>query len=473
MPEALLKAYNMLNVEYQKNAEQFIYFLVEISFTIRRHRKRGLFALAAYLTILVAIVVLIACSLNYDMGRFSLFWESIYKYFSLANYANLSNRTFIWDSTINFLKENPMSFVFGVGFKNSYSLVGGMLTAYKGQDFAPLSTHNGYLQVLLNFGIIGIVIYGLFFVYYLYCLCRLMKKDPRFALIYGLIGFAILGHGVMESTIYFNSNTMGILIGAFFYLPVANKWKHYRHRNLGDDVIEVSKPLPIESRLITKSLSKAFMGLIAVTCGLFIFPLFRDNRDLMYLLINIIVVLVICLFTIPFIISSISKNHSRKLALFLCTLNFVLVSAPFVYLGLRYYYHYDWYASGAEWVIPTLLVITLVGEAIIFGVAKRQTGKDYLSTLVGMSKNSFMGLIGAIAIIVPSYFILGYLDLESQMTYIIYPVIVLLAYYLASYLIPFKDQRKYLDSYNESLLYSMKMDVLKDRLGDFNEKRRD
>ena len=119
------------------------------------------------------------------------------------------------------------------------------------------------------------------------------------------------------------------------------------------------------------------------------------------------------------------------------------------------------------------MIIILFGEAIIFGVGKRQGFKKYASTLVGMSKNSFMGLIGALAIILTSYFIVDYLDTSSGLTYIIYPVIILLAYYLASYLIPFKDQKAFTSSYNESLLYSLKKDVLKDRLGDFNEKRRD
>ena len=451
----------------------FIYFLVEIIFTIRRHRKRGIFALAVFSTIIVSFVVLFACALNYNMGSFSLFWESIYKYFSLANYTNLSNRTFIWDSTISFLKNDTMYMVFGVGFKNSYPLVGSMLYAYKGITYAPLSTHNGFIQVFLNFGIIGIAAYALFFVYYIYCLFRLLKKDPRFALIFGLIGFALLGHAVMESTMFLNPNSFGLLITAFFYLPMMNKWKHYRHPRLGDDVIEVSKPLPITSSSISKSLAKLFMALIAVTCSFFIFPMFREDPSGMYLLINIIVVLTMCALSVPFIISSIAKNHSRKVATILCVVNFVIVIAPFVYLGLRYFYHPEYYGVGAEWVIPALIVMVLVGEALIFGVAKGQKAKDYLATLVGISKNSIMGLLGVGVIILVSYCILPYLDVEAPLTYIIYPFIVLLAYYLASYILPFKDQKEFVSSYNESLLYSMKMDVLKDRLGDYNEKRRD
>ena len=154
-------------------------------------------------------------------------------------------------------------------------------------------------------------------------------------------------------------------------------------------------------------------------------------------------------------------------------MNFLIVASPVVYLALRYYLHHTWFASGAEWILPVMVILILVGEALIFGVGKRMKFRHYLSTLVGMSKNSFMGLIGVAIIVVAGYFTISYLDIKTPLTYIIYPVIALVAFYLASYLVPFKDQKAFINSYNESLLYSLKLEVLKDRLGDYNEKRRD
>ena len=449
------------------------YFLVEIIFVIKRHRARGVTFLAIYLTILTSIVVLLAVSLNYDLGYFSSFLSSIYRYFTEANFVSYTGRTQIWSEATNFLVNHPLNFMFGVGFKNSYPVVGGLMHAYKGWSSNPLSTHNGYIQILMNFGLIGLILYALFFIYYVYCLIRLLKKDPRFAVIYGLIGFALLGYASMESIIFLNPNTLGLLICAFFFLPVTNKWKHYIYPKLANDVIEVQKPTTMPAGNITKSLAKLFMGLIAVACAFFIFPVVRENKDLLYLVINIIVALFICALTVPYIVSCISIRHSRKVGMLLSIINFIIVASPFIYLGLRYHFYPHTFASGAEWLFPVFMIIILFGEAIIFGVGKRQGFKKYASTLVGMSKNSFMGLLGALAIILTSYFIIDYLDTSSGLTYIIYPVIILLAYYLASYLIPFKDQKAFTSSYNESLLYSLKKDVLKDRLGDFNEKRRD
>lgn len=450
-----------------------IYFLIEIIFVIRKCRARGLVLLTIYLSFFVVAVTLFVCSLNYDLGGLSLFFKFIYNNFAVAKYGTLSDRTFTWQNSIYYIGEHPLNLLFGFGFKNSNHIIGGFWNAYRGNPMMTLSAHSGYIQALMNFGILGVLFLFLFIVYYFYCFICLLKKDPRFALIFVLIGLSLLGYAVMESIMFLGTGTIGLLMAAFFYLPVMNKWKHYRHPRLGDDAIEVSKPKPMPTSAISKSLAKLFMALIAVTAALFVFPLFRDNRHGMYLLINIIVLLFICALFVPFIISCIAKNHSRKAAAILSTLNFLIVASPVVYLALRYYFHHTWFGKGAEWIMPIMVVIILVGEAIIFGVGKRMKFRNYLSTLVGMSKNSFMGLIGVGVIITGSIFALDYLELASPITYILYGVITLVAFYLASYLVPFKDQKAFVNAYNESLMYSMKLDVLKDRLGDYNEKRRD
>lgn len=450
-----------------------LYFLIEIIFVIKKKFPLGIFYLTIYLTVLVSLVVLLACALNFDMGGLSSFLKFLYYNFSIAKYDTLSMRTFTWSNSIFYIGEHPFNLIFGFGFKNSNHIIGGFWNAYKGASITSLSAHSGYIQALMNFGLVGVIALFLFIVYYLYSLVRLIKKDARFAFIFALIGFALLGYAVMESIMLLATSTLGLLICAFFYLPVLNKWKHYKHPRLGDDVIEAKKVTPMKSSSISKSLAKLFMALIATCTALFIFPIFRENTHLMYLLINIIVLLFMCALFVPFIISCIAKKHSRKEATILSIVNFVIVSSPMIYLALRFYIYRSWAIKGGEWVLPIFVLLILLGEALIFGFAKRMNFKKYLSTLIGMSKNSFMGLIGVAIIAITTYFIINYLDLVSPLSYILYGVICLVAYYLASYLVPFKDQKEFINAYNESLIYSLKKDVLKDRLGDFNEKRRD
>ena len=451
----------------------FIYFLVEIIFIIRKHQKRGLWLLALYISILVSAVVIFACALNYDMGGLSSFAKYIYFNLSGASFGDLNERTFTWGNSISFIGEHPVNLVFGLGFRNSNHVIGGFWYAYTEKPFTWFSAHSGYLQGLMNFGIIGITFLTLFLVYYFYCFFKVIKRDPRFALIYITIGLALLGYAVMESIMFLGTGTLGFLLAAFFYLPMINKHKHYVHKELGNDAIKMKKPPEMSSSSISKSLAKLFMGFIAVTVCLFVFPFFRENIHTQYLLINIIVLLVFCALFVPFIIASISKRHNGKVAALLCSINFIVVSAPIVYLALRYYFHSDYFARGAEWLFIVFVALILIGESLIFGFAKGMKFKDYRATLIGLSKNSFMGLVGAGLITLVTYFVLDYLELGAPMTYILFGAITLVSYYLASYLVPFKDQKEFIKEYNDSLIYSMKMDVLKDRLGDYNEKRRD
>ena len=450
-----------------------LYFLVEIIFVIRKNHVRGLIELTIYLLILCSFVTLLAVGLNYDLGGLSAFLKYIYINFAEAQFGTLSNRTFTWSNSIYFIGERPFNLIFGFGFRNSNHIIAGFWNAYQGADVTTFSAHSGYIQVLMNFGVIGLLFIALFLVYYFYCFIRLLKRDARFACIFIVIGLALLGSAVMESIMFLATGTLGLLIAAFFYLPVISKWKHYKRSQLGDDLLLVNKPKPMTTSSINKSLAKLFMAFMAISVSLFIFPFFRENRHSMYFLINLTVLFFICALFVPFIISCISKNHSRKVAAILSTVNFLIVASPVAYLALRLYFHHTWFAKGGEWVLPIMVILILVGESIIFGVAKRMKFKNYASSLTGMSKNSFMGMIAVGAIAISCYFTISYLDLLTPLTYILYAAIALIGYYLASYLVPFKDQRKYLNAYNESILYMMKLDVLKDRLGDFNEKRRD
>ena len=454
-------------------ASLFVYFIIEIIFTMRKSHKRGLIGLVIYLFIIATIAVLLACALNFQMGPVSDFFKSVYKNFSTAHYANLTERTIIWDELIGFLRQNTLTLLFGVGFRNSYHVVGGLVYAHQGSEFTSLSCHSGYLQIFMNFGVVGLAAYAMFFFYYLYCLIRLAKKDGRFTLLFGLIGFALMGYAVMESIIFLNPNTLGLLICAFFYLPVINKHKHFKHHQLADSLLNIEKPEPLEPNLITKSVAKVLMSLVVIPVSFLIFPIFREDELMKYFLINLSVLIFVCSLFIPFISSCLSYKKHRFVSSLILSINSTMVGLVVAYLILRNTFYGYFQFDDTKWVFPGLLVMVFIGECIVLGFARDRKFKDYLVTYIGISKNSFMGLLGSGAIIVTTYFILSYMDLASPLTYVIYPFIVLIAYYLASYLVRFKDQKQIIKAYNQACLYSLKMDVLEDRLGAYDDKRRD
>ena len=325
-----------------------IYFLLEIIFTIKKDFKRGIARLFIYLSVILSLVILFAISLNFNLGQFSNFCKYLYMNFETARYSTLSFRTFTWGSITNYMGANPLQLIFGAGYVNSDRIVAGFWHAYSGENITFFSAHSGYYQILMNFGVIGLLIYALFVVYYIYCFVKLLKTDTRFAFLFLLIGIAIFAYAVMESVIMFNPNALGILVGTAFFLPMINKYKHLKHTSLGSDVIEVEKPPLMDSNLLGKSLARIFMGLLATACAFFVFPFMREYESLRYLLINIIVALGLCLLFVPFIISSFARCRIRGLFLAISIFDVVVVFGLTIYLICRYYISKDFMAGDAK-----------------------------------------------------------------------------------------------------------------------------
>ena len=449
-----------------------VYFLFEIIMHMRKKLKSGFVLLAIYLSSIVAIVVIYSIALQGFMGSFSIFCKSLYVNISNSNFNTYTGRTSIWAHALEFLSDKPLNILFGVGFRNSNQIIGDIFKSSSGSEFT-LSAHSGYLQILMNFGIVGCIVYLAFLVYCIYCFVRLLKYHARFALLYLLIGIMFTAYSFTESVIFFNPNTQGILVGLAFYLPVVNKWKHVRHHELGDDVINVEQPKVMDSSLVTKFSAKAIMCLLAVTASLFVFPLFTNNEHYKYLLINIFVVLFISLLTLPIIISSQSIKRSRTAFIINVAINLLLVFGSIALLIVFYLEKSLAGDNQAIWVYPILLTIVLVGEAIIFSVGKRRTFSDYVDTFIGATKNSFMGLVGVGLSTLATSVLIYQMDIVSPLTFIVYIVINALIFYLFTYFIPFKDNKAIVNHFNNLALYSLKKDVLKDRLGAYNEKRKD
>ena len=451
-----------------------VYFLIEIIITLTKKQKRGFVFLAIYLFIVVGLVLLFASSLKYNLGNLTNFFTKIYDSIRYANFKNFTNRTFIWNSIIELITQNPLALAFGYGFRNSNNIIGSFYILSGDTVITSISAHSGYMQALMNFGIVGLVFYGLFLVYYFYSFIRILKREKRFAILFLLIGVSMLVYGAMESVLLFNPNTQGLLVGAIFFLPMINRWKHFKRSQLGDDTLVVERPEILKPNLICQSLGKIFMGLTVCCVPLFAFELFREHPFFRSLALNVMVILFVCALTLPFIISCFSIKSKRKRLVFISAINIVLIFTPFAFLVWRYYMNDTMMMNNSKWVYIVLLIIVLVGECIFFGVGKRQTFKDYCYTLLGMTKNSFMGIIGISIMTFAAYFLANKIDLMSNpLVIVIYIIISVMIYFLFSYFVPFKDQKEFIAHYNSLAIYDLKRDVVFDRLGVINEKHRD
>ena len=438
----------------------FLYFLMEIIVSFRKKSKWSFLKLFLMLSISITVVLLFVMCQTFDVKGLSPLFRFVYREMRDSDYNSFTGRSIIWNYTLYASNRSLTTLFLGYGFRNSEYITGGLM----GVDDFRISSHNGYLQTLLNFGIVGILILALFFGYYFYCLVRLFRRDTRFALLFMVIGVAYFALAVTESIIAFAPSAQGILIGALFYLPVINRWVHFKKKFAGDSVIaEHSAPELLEPKLMVRATASFVLSLICVVCCFFMFEEMRTNQTIYHTLLNALIALGILFLTLPYLFGVFSlKKSLTRLITSLVIYGFTLAAISSVLISLKYIPGVD-IGPSSLWLTPVVLLTYSVTYMIIASVILGGSFKLYLNTFVCF-KTSLGSLIGAAAFITSLNFALPYLDATAPIMMGLVALGMLVYFYCFSLIIPFKDSMRiadYTTKYDASL---MKIDVIRDRL---------
>ena len=98
------------------------------------------------------------------------------------DFASLTGRTSIWNQIFRYAFDTPMHMLFGHGYLITQKHTLGVTGAMWGLG-AVKTTHNGYLQVLFEFGLVGLFVHALIICYFIYsCIRLLLEKRFYFVL---------------------------------------------------------------------------------------------------------------------------------------------------------------------------------------------------------------------------------------------------------------------------------------------------
>lgn len=199
-----------------------------ITFFKKEEKKKGIILLSSFFGSIALIAII--CTILYQsrvMGFVNL-WDYLAGDIFLKDYASMTHRTPIWNEVFKLVTTNPISFIFGLGFKTG--------NVYLKTINGFRSAHNGYIEVLLRHGLLGLLVYFAGLGLFIYSLVILVKKKQyRFSFIYGLCFLAILVHAVTESTVLFTPNIQGCFLTLGFYLPVVNVLQEKRFTTLKEE----------------------------------------------------------------------------------------------------------------------------------------------------------------------------------------------------------------------------------------------
>ena len=127
----------------------------------------------------------------------------------------LSGRTILWDTLWQFIREKPW---LGYGYGSFFSGEGREANLlWQKHDWSPVHSHNGYIQLWLNLGLIGL---SVFILGYISCLFNslfkyLVSKDLRMLWIFLFLIYTIFSN--MTEVSFFSSSNIWIITLASIY----------------------------------------------------------------------------------------------------------------------------------------------------------------------------------------------------------------------------------------------------------------
>lgn len=193
-----------------------LYTLIEIFTVLRTNKIRGRILFIVYIGVLLSVALTIIVCANLKVPLFSNLWDFIEQEVFHKNFNTLTGRTEIWDHIFDLLKQNPLDLIFGLGHQTGTSILSTYIP-YSGIK----SAHNGVMEIMLRYGLLGVIIYAAILVIALvYLIINIKNRRYRFAFIYGLAFIALLAHSIAESTLFFTPNVGGVYFGGFFVLPI-------------------------------------------------------------------------------------------------------------------------------------------------------------------------------------------------------------------------------------------------------------
>lgn len=215
----------------------FLYSLYEIISLLKTNKKRALILLIVLSGAVVAAIVFVLLFINVGALANTKLGSLLRGLFLNKHFDSFSGRTNIWKGIIDILKQNTLDMFFGLGHGTGNKLF--RLIANDGYSFygGLKSAHNGFMEILLRYGIFGVVVYASLICLVIFSfLLHIRKKNYRFAFIYGLVFIAILFHSIFESTTFFTPNVEGLYIGLIFILPVLNVLQSKQFERLSDSL---------------------------------------------------------------------------------------------------------------------------------------------------------------------------------------------------------------------------------------------
>ena len=440
----------------------FVYFLVEIFLSMKKHTARSFIFLGVLLLSTVLLICLFALSVAGALGSLSRLLGEVYFDMVRFDYSTFNRRVMTWTYVIQILSGDPLKMAFGCGYDVCNTVINSKIASCLPDGTTSIvSAHNGIMQILLCNGIVGVVIYGLFLFYFIYACIKMMKHDKRFSWLYLTVGMIMLAYSFGESIIFFNCNVQGILVGIAFYLPVIMRYRHIKYSKVRGAIFAIPyNNFAIDNRRVAKITGFFIMSLICTLSPILFMESVRYNALLFKYLLMVEACLIIAWIFLPYLVCQWHKDTKLKHFKLRFTLNLLFIVVLFSGTYILYYIFDVDYNANYVYAIPAILCGVLLIDAIYYSIIRKPSFKDFASPFVGFVQMSIQGaLVSVGGTILLLHFYQSVFD-NGLLIYIIVAVFSLLVYYAINLLIMSKEMKYNVEYMNNIYLTFVKRQYL-------------
>lgn len=442
-----------------------IYFIEEI---VRYSVKKKWYIVVAVTTSLIALLVLTIVfyfGTVFGWKGFNGLDKYITETIAQKDFKTLTGRTKIWAAMFKASIDNPIHIIFGHGFmvsqKQTLAITASIFPGTSGVRTA----HNGYIQVLFEFGAIGVLLHAILICYFIYSLIRLvLTKRFHFVFVYGFVALCYAAYNVAESSPLFGIGIKELFMTCVLVIPVMARCKLLgRHQ-----IVEEAMNLPQERGQLDYIKVGKIWSLIIVSAMVSIAPLFfaqftYDTKYLLKIIVLLEVMLFVALLFIPYLIAMYYKNSEPLHFLLHCVFNAALMvivcfacMIPFLFFKQR---------KLAMYLLPIFCFIVLFADALVYSLVKGGTIFDWFKIFgVGSFVTPMAGNLATLILGGVMYMIFQNTGSINWFTYLFGVIVNFVIFYAFLYFIPVFKSREIIYEMNKVSLYHDKRCTIKDEV---------
>lgn len=444
-----------------------LYLLEEIAYhAFKKKWHRSIYAVIAALILLVLLIIFY-WGAHAEWDGFKGLEEYISKVFSLKNFETISGRVAIWENLGPKVFDNVFATIFGHGFMVSEKHILAITGAMNNNPLSGVrSAHNGYLQVLYEYGFLGALLHIALISYFIYsCIRLLMQKRFHFVFVYSFIMICIAVYNMAESSCLFDACVKEMYMTVAFAMPIIGDFKCSVRPSKIKEIKEMKvKKSPMDDIKLGKGIAFTISSVVFASMMMFINVQTLTTRWMRIMMLAFLFGGIILLLFVPYLVALYHRKSDKPMFI----LHLVGNSAVLSLIIFGTYWVLSHTQTGSRFlpfILPFVIFILLFSDLVLYAWIKGGSFKEWWKiTLHGaliIPRNAYIGafLVGGLFLLILQLF--GTINVFS---YIFVYCIIIALYFASFHFFPTKGGRDMLNEFNEVGLRRVQYIYYKDEI---------